>query len=442
MRFAEFSLQYRKANTQILTFPSAFTVTTGLAHWHALLRARAIETQCYVVAAAQTGQHNSKRSSFGHALVIDPWGAVVAEVSEGTGIALAEIDLKYLAKVRREMPVLSHRRNDLYSLHSQSLKLGLTEILPFPRDFVTYPFGQVSIPGNCIFLQTLACNAFVNKKPFTPGHVLIAPQKTILRLCDLEDREICDFAQTLVLALLVLVDKYSPSHVQLAIQDGECAGRTINHVHAHLLPVTDGETLLEKHEEKDSREWRSAEDMASEATELRQSTIKVRKNSDWLSSTNIPTSLHTKDPLGNGPFRVGEMFLTAEKIFFFTGTCFAFLAGDPVLPGHICICPCDPVSSLSHLSPGEVSDIFLSIQKIQQVIEVCFDVSSSTIFVNDGSKGLCVHIVPRKEGDLKRNDDLYSMLSGYELRASGESSDELLLRLKESLGPTTTVEKV
>lgn len=114
LRFPEHSLALRRAGAQVLTFPSAFTPTTGQAHWETLLRARAIETQSYVVAAAQVGRHNSKRSSYGHAMVVDPWGAVVAQCGEGVGLALARVDLEYLARIRGEMPVMEQRRPELY----------------------------------------------------------------------------------------------------------------------------------------------------------------------------------------------------------------------------------------------------------------------------------------------------------------------------------------
>ncbi|XP_054662158.1 deaminated glutathione amidase isoform X1 [Grus americana] len=114
LRFPEISLALRRAGAEILTYPSAFTVPTGSAHWEVLLRARAIESQCYVVAAAQTGKNHERRMSYGHALVVDPWGAVVAQCREGTGLCYAEIDLDYLHRIRREIPVHSHRRPDLY----------------------------------------------------------------------------------------------------------------------------------------------------------------------------------------------------------------------------------------------------------------------------------------------------------------------------------------
>ena len=72
-----------RRGADVITYPSAFTVATGLSHWESLLRARAIETQCYVVAAAQTGKHSEKRSTFGHSVIIDPWGTVVAQCGEG-----------------------------------------------------------------------------------------------------------------------------------------------------------------------------------------------------------------------------------------------------------------------------------------------------------------------------------------------------------------------
>ena len=90
--------------------PAAFTAHTGAAHWHVLLRARAIENQCYVIAAAQAGRHNARRESYGHSLIVDPWGRIVAERAEGPGVVMAEIDLDVVANTRRQMPCLDHRR--------------------------------------------------------------------------------------------------------------------------------------------------------------------------------------------------------------------------------------------------------------------------------------------------------------------------------------------
>lgn len=114
VRFPELSLSLRNMGAEILTYPSAFTYQTGAAHWEILLRARAIETQCYVIAAAQCGAHNKKRVSWGHAMVVDPWGTVITQCAEKTSLAIAEIDLDLLHQIRQNIPCEDHRRTDLY----------------------------------------------------------------------------------------------------------------------------------------------------------------------------------------------------------------------------------------------------------------------------------------------------------------------------------------
>ena len=109
VRFPEhYRRLWRDGGANVLLVPAAFTAHTGAAHWHLLLRARAVEDQCYVVAAAQWGQHNEKRKSFGHSLVVDPWGTVVAERAEGDGVVLHTLDPELLAKTRRNMPCSQH----------------------------------------------------------------------------------------------------------------------------------------------------------------------------------------------------------------------------------------------------------------------------------------------------------------------------------------------
>jgi len=93
---------------EVLLVPSAFTAHTGAAHWHLLLRARAVENQCYVVAAAQWGRHNDKRESYGHALIADPWGTIVGERESGDGVVLATLDGDTVARRRTQMPCARH----------------------------------------------------------------------------------------------------------------------------------------------------------------------------------------------------------------------------------------------------------------------------------------------------------------------------------------------
>jgi nitrilase len=97
------------APCDLISVPSAFTYTTGLAHWELLLRARAVENQCYVIAAAQGGVHENGRRTFGHSMVVDPWGKVLNVLPEGEGVVLAEIDPARLASVRPQLPALEHR---------------------------------------------------------------------------------------------------------------------------------------------------------------------------------------------------------------------------------------------------------------------------------------------------------------------------------------------
>jgi predicted amidohydrolase len=90
--------------------PAAFTVPTGQAHWHLMLRARAVEAGAFVIAPAQSGKHEDGRETYGHSLVIDPWGDVLLDMGNGTGVACADLDFARLEDVRARLPVLQHRR--------------------------------------------------------------------------------------------------------------------------------------------------------------------------------------------------------------------------------------------------------------------------------------------------------------------------------------------
>lgn len=135
IRFPELALKLRSLGADILQFPSAFTTRTGAAHWHTLAKARAIDSQCYVIMPAQSGGHNTlsdddlnnniplsegkpTRFSYGHTLIVDPWGTIIAEVNDidpqALGLAIADIDLDLVKRVRSQMPLWHQRRNDIF----------------------------------------------------------------------------------------------------------------------------------------------------------------------------------------------------------------------------------------------------------------------------------------------------------------------------------------
>ncbi len=109
MRFPDLYSAYSKRQVAVIAVPSSFTVPTGQAHWHTLLRARAIEAEAFVIAAAQSGRHADGRETYGHSLVIDPWGKVLLDMGEGEGLGYAEIDLRRIDEVRAQIPVHANR---------------------------------------------------------------------------------------------------------------------------------------------------------------------------------------------------------------------------------------------------------------------------------------------------------------------------------------------
>jgi len=110
LRFPGLFARLAESDADLIAVPAAFTVPTGMAHWHVLLRARAIEAGLFVVAAAQVGHHEDGRNTFGHSLVVDPWGEVVLDMGEEKGVGFADIDLKRISDVRSRIPALNHRR--------------------------------------------------------------------------------------------------------------------------------------------------------------------------------------------------------------------------------------------------------------------------------------------------------------------------------------------
>ena len=110
LRFPEMYRIMHNESVQIITAPSAFTATTGKAHWETLLKTRAIENLCYLIASNQGGVHANGRETWGHSMIVDPWGEILAEVKEETGIAIAKIDIEKQTNLRKRFPVLTHRK--------------------------------------------------------------------------------------------------------------------------------------------------------------------------------------------------------------------------------------------------------------------------------------------------------------------------------------------
>jgi len=111
LRFPALFAKLAEAGAQTIAVPAAFTVPTGRAHWEILLRARAIEAGVFIVAAAQSGRHEDGRETYGHSLVVDPWGQVVLDMNDETGVAFADLDLSRIDEVRGRIPALTHRRH-------------------------------------------------------------------------------------------------------------------------------------------------------------------------------------------------------------------------------------------------------------------------------------------------------------------------------------------
>lgn len=116
-RFPETARLMAQDGAKLILVPAAFNMTTGPAHWELMFRQRAVESQCYVIGTAPARDVESSYISWGHSIAVDPWGTVLAQMDEKEGIRLVELDFDYLEKVRQELPLLKHRRTDLYELH-------------------------------------------------------------------------------------------------------------------------------------------------------------------------------------------------------------------------------------------------------------------------------------------------------------------------------------
>jgi predicted amidohydrolase len=110
LRFPELFRALTEDGAEIIVLPSAFTRLTGQAHWEILVRARAIENTCYVLAAGQGGRHDARRETFGHSMIVDPWGVILAGLGEGEGVAVSMLEARTLSNVRERLPSIEHRR--------------------------------------------------------------------------------------------------------------------------------------------------------------------------------------------------------------------------------------------------------------------------------------------------------------------------------------------
>lgn len=229
LRFGEMAIAYAKAGADILTYPSSFTVPTGIHHWEPLIRARAIENQCYVVASAQVGTHNPKRASFGHAMIVDPWGTKIAECSDGVGFAVGLIDHEFKNKCRQRLPIWNDRRIDIYA----DIEPAKDE---HSIDNHEFKFQQMTIPPTQVFCRTRYSFAFVNHRPVLQGHVLVSPLRVCEKFTELTKSEVTDLMQLVQRVERMLEKFHETNSTTLTIQDGPDAGQSVFHVHAHVLP--------------------------------------------------------------------------------------------------------------------------------------------------------------------------------------------------------------
>ncbi|XP_021963740.1 nitrilase and fragile histidine triad fusion protein NitFhit isoform X3 [Folsomia candida] len=306
LRFPEFGMAYRAQGAHVLTYPSAFTVHTGQAHWEPLCRARAIENQCFVIAAAQCGEHNAKRASYGNSVIVDPWGTILAQ-AEGSnpGLIFAEIDLAHLEKVRQEMPVISHKapgllsvlgkdsglREDEYTAQNALVTNILTAAAPETKSELglctipttdnsraaTFLFGPIVAKYEIVFLENKNARAFVNRKCIVPGHVLISTKRVAKRLSDLYPEEVADLFLLAQKVEQIMESVHNVTSSTVTLQDGKDAGQTVPHVHIHVVPrkvndFEDNDSIykeLATHDKGADIAWRKPEEMKDECDRLR-----------------------------------------------------------------------------------------------------------------------------------------------------------------------------
>jgi len=271
MRFSQMAIALAENGAEIITYPSAFFFGTGAYHWEILLRSRAIETQCYVIAAAQTGKHNETRKSWGHSMVVDPLGTVIAQCSEEPGFVLAPIDLSLISNIRQSMPLECHRRYDIYPKMIQNTLSNKTI-----EDMQEFKFGTSIVRGLQVFYKTDFCFAFTNIKCVLPGHILVAPLRPVEKFTELSSNEVKDLFLSVQKVQKAIEQVHNTNSSSIVIQDGKDAGQTIKHVHVHIIPRKSGDFLVNddiyrklQNEKNCSDPKRSDDEMATEAKLLK-----------------------------------------------------------------------------------------------------------------------------------------------------------------------------
>lgn len=217
-------------------------------------RCRAIENQCFIVSAAQQGKHNDKRSSYGQAVVVSPWGDIIARCTEELEVQFAEIDLSKIEKVERNMPCSSHKRPDVYSL-----KFKVQNEFSVPNE-IPFIFEKHPIDPRTIFYETEHCVAFTNIRCVVPGHVLVATKRLIPRVEDMNETETHELFDSACKISKVLDEYHDAKSTTITVQDGEFAGQTVKHVHCHVMPRKPGDfenndeiyVILNEHDKEDT----------------------------------------------------------------------------------------------------------------------------------------------------------------------------------------------
>ena len=437
LRFPELSQALRRLGAHVITFPSAFTQRTGEAHWHCLLRARAIETQCYVVAAAQCGEHNEKRSSYGHALIVNPWGEVIADAGpESVDIITARVDLDKLFNVRKQMPCMSHSRQDLVAIDIRSISgSSLLHLIPNPSETHDISFGSVNVPGNAVFLHSYDAFAFSNLYPRTFGHSLVGLSSAIIpRFSFLTFKQLSAMAQMTVTAHRLACKTHDTTHCEVALQDGPASGQSIQDVHIHLLPTNNEGTVLAPDVDE------------SKIKKLRQDLEHAMvKHAQLMRSNFSPSQVWCEEDVsqwcpkevefdsiddGSTDASSGDNTANSRAICLKTKHCNVFSVYSEWQKVHIVITLRRSIETLNYILPHEAVDLFATAQIIQHAFEGVRTGISSTFVVsprNENFDSVHLHVLPWLV-EKKPSDAVYDYVAKFQLSAKPQSYEALAVR--------------